>query len=100
MDLEHAKLNPNREYYIDSKGQVRRKKKNLLALYNEKVSYAFAYCKLKQCYLTSYNMNEKDCLMKGKPGDYCRHLYLLEGDEKTHGVKHAKQKMWKGEKNE
>ena len=93
-------LRENREYYINEKGQIQRKRKRLLALYNEKVSFAFAYCKLKQCYLTSYNMQEKQCLMKGKVGDYCRHLYLLEGKEKTEGVKKAKQKEWKGTKNE
>lgn len=52
-------LREDREYYIDSKGQVRRKKRRLLALYNEKVAFAYAYCKLKQCYLTSENMREK-----------------------------------------
>ena len=61
-------LNPNREYYIDVNGRIRRKKKaHLLALYNEKVSYAFGYCCLKQCYLTRDNISEKQCLMKGKP---------------------------------
>lgn len=91
------KLNPNKEYYIDSKGQIRVKKKRLLALYNEKVSYAFGYCKLKECYLTSDNMKEKQCLMKGKK-DYCPHLYILEGQERIVGVKYAKQKEWKGKK--
>lgn len=92
------KLNPNKEYYIDSKGQIRVKKKRLLALYNEKVSYAFGYCKLKECYLTSENMKKKQCLMKGKSGDYCPHLYILEGKERIEGVKRAKQKLWKGGK--
>lgn len=91
-------LNPNKEYYIDSKGQIIRVKKRLLALYNEKVSYAFGYCKLKECYLTSDNMKEKQCLMKGKKGDYCSHLYILEGRERIEGVKHAKQKEWKGKR--
>lgn len=91
------KLNPNREYYIDSKGRTRVKKKRLLALYNEKVSYAFGYCKLKECYLTSDNMKEKQCLMKGKK-DYCPHLYILEGQERIVGVKYVKQKEWKGKK--
>ena len=94
----HENLNPNREYYIDNKGQIRRKKKGLLALYNERVSFAFAYCKLKQCYLTSNNMSEKQCLMKGKPGDYCKHLYLLEGKELRGVIKRAKQKRWNGGK--
>lgn len=94
-----AVLNPNREYYIDNKGQVRRKKYRLLALYNEQVSYAFAYCKLKQCYLTKDNMSEKHCLIKGKPGDYCPHLYILEGKEKRNGIKHAKQKRFVGRNN-
>lgn len=88
-------LREDREYYIDSKGQVRRKKKRLLALYNERVAFAYAYCKLKQCYLTSENMREKQCLMKGRSGDYCRHLYILEGKEKVEGVKRAKQKWYK-----
>lgn len=85
-------LNPNKEYYIDSKGQIICVKKRLLALYNEKVSYAFGYCKLKECYLTSENMKEKQCLMKGKAGDYCPHLYILEGKERIEGVKRARQK--------
>lgn len=91
-------LNPNKEYYIDSKGHIRVKKKRLLALYNQKVAYAFGYCKLKECYLTSENMKEKQCLMKGKKGDYCSHLYILEGRERIEGVKHAKQKEWKGKR--
>lgn len=91
-------LNPNKEYYIDSKGHIRVKKKRLLALYNQKVAYAFGYCKLKECYLTSENMKEKQCLMKGKAGDYCPHLYILEGKERIEGVKRARQKEWKGKK--
>ena len=94
-----AQLNPNREYYIDEKGQVRRKKiGNLLALYNEKVHIALGYCRLKQCYLTRDNISEKKCLMKGKPGDYCPHLYILEGKERRNGIKHAKQKRFEGNK--
>lgn len=94
-------LNPKRQYTTNAKGQIIRVKKRLLALYNEKVSYAFGYCKLKECYLTSNNMKEKQCLMKGKKGSYCPHLYILEGHERIEGVKHAKQKEWKGKnKNE
>jgi len=85
-------LNSNREYYIDNKGQVRRKKYRLLALYNEQVSSAFGYCKLKQCYLTKSNISEKQCLIKGK--NYCKHLYILEGNEIRNGIKHAKQKRF------
>ena len=92
-----ANLNPNREYYIDEKGQIRKKKKgHLLALYNEKVCLALAYCRLKQCYLTRDNMSEKQCLMKGKAGDYCPHLYILEGKERRNGIKYAKQKRFEG----
>lgn len=85
-----------RRYYIDSKGQKRRIKYRLLALYNERVSSAYGYCKLKECYLTRDNVCEKKCLQKGKPGDYCSHLYILEGKEITHGVPRAKMKPFKG----
>lgn len=86
-------LKSNREYYIDEKGQTRRKRKpHLLALYNQKVYSAFGYCKLKQCYLTKNNISEKQCLIKGK--DYCTHLYVLEGNEIRNGVKRAKQKKF------
>lgn len=94
------RLNPNREYYIDENGQIRKVKQgNLLALYNERVNLALGYCKLKQCYLTRNNISEKQCLMKGKAGDYCPHLYVLEGNERRNGIKYAKQKRFKGKKN-
>lgn len=58
-------LRPDRKYYIGADGKTRRcKQGHLLALYNEKVNFAFGYCKLKQCYLTRENISEKQCLMK------------------------------------
>lgn len=96
------KLNAERKYYIGADGKIRRCKKNhLLALYNQRVSFAYGYCILKQCYLTSENISEKQCLMKGGPGKYCKHLYILDGVEQRRGIKKAKQKRWKGkQKNE
>ena len=92
-------LNPNREYYIDEKGQVRRKKgPHLLALYNQLVSYAMGYCELKQCYLTPDNVHEKRCIEKGKVGYGCKHFVLLQGKECKYGLKKAKTKRWKEEK--
>lgn len=84
----HSNLNPNRKYYIDEKGQVRRlKKPRLLALYNQEVYYAMGYCDLKQCYLTPDNVSEKQCLIKGYKYYPCKHFIHLEGKECHNGLK-------------
>ena len=89
-------LNPNREYYIDEKGQIRRgKQPHLLALYNQEVHYAMGYCDLKQCYLTPQNVSEKQCLIKGYKYHHCKHFIHLSGKECKHGLKGLKQKRWK-----
>lgn len=91
------KLNPNRKYALNEKGEIIRiKEPHLLGLFNKKIRYAYAYCRLKQIYLTKEDVSSKRCFWKGK--DYCRHLYLLEGNERVKGIKNAKQKKWEGEK--
>ena len=92
-------LNPNRKYYIDKKGQVRRAKEpHLLALYNQLVTYAMGYCELKKCYLTPDNVSEKGCLYKGKGVHSCKHFIHIQGQECWTGLKRKKQKRWEGKK--
>lgn len=72
------KLNPNRKYYKGADGKIRRAKKgHLLALYNERVSFAFGYCMLKECYLTRENISEKQCLMKRKTTEIIVSIYMF-----------------------
>lgn len=88
-------LNPCREYYVDNKGQIVKKNKpHLLGLFNKKIRFAYAYCKLKRIYLTKTDASEKKCFLKGK--DYCKYLYILEGDERINGIKNAEQRRYEG----
>lgn len=63
--------------------------KPLLGLFNRVVYHPSAYCELKQCYLLYDDMRVKSCYYKG-----CRHLILLEENQKQRGLKSRPMKFY------
>lgn len=93
MQQELASL----ENYFNCKKKVNNivghKKKNgckpLLGLFNKVVYHPTAYCNLKQCYLLYDDMREKGCYYKG-----CKHLTLLDENQKKKGIKNKPMKFY------
>ena len=63
--------------------------KPLLGLFNKVVYHPSAYCELKQCYLLYDDMREKSCYYKE-----CRHLVMLEENQKQRGIKNKPMKFY------
>ena len=63
--------------------------KPLLGLFNKTVYHPAAYCELKQCYLLYADMREKSCYYKG-----CKHLIVLEENQKQRGIKNKPMKFY------
>lgn len=63
--------------------------KPLLGLFNKVVYHPSAYCELKQCYLLYDDMREKSCYYKG-----CKHLIMLEENQKQRGIKNKPMKFY------
>ena len=63
--------------------------KPLLGLFNKVIYHPSAYCELKQCYLLYDDMREKDCYYKG-----CKHLIILDENQKKKGIKHMPMKYY------
>lgn len=84
------------ENYFNNKRTVNRitghEKKNgckpLLGLFNNVVYHPSAYCDLKQCYLLYDDIREKSCYHKE-----CKHLILLDDNQKKRGIKNKPMKF-------
>ena len=85
------------ESYFTNKRKVKtaigNKEKNgckpLLGLFNKIVYHPSAYCELKQCYLLYDDMRVKSCYYKG-----CKHLIMLEENQKQRGLKNRPMKFY------
>ena len=75
------------------KNAIGNKEKNgckpLLGLFNKVVYRPSAYCELKQCYLRYDDIREKSCYWKE-----CRHLIILEENQKQKGIKGKPMKFY------
>ena len=63
--------------------------KPLLGLFNKVIYHPSAYCELKQCYLLYDDMRTKSCYYKD-----CRHLIILEENQKRKGIKNKPMKFY------
>jgi hypothetical protein len=85
------------ENYFNNKKKVNNivgyEKKNgckpLLGLFNKIVYHTTAYCELKQCYLLYDDIREKSCYHKD-----CKHLTILDENQKKKGIKNRPMKYY------
>ena len=69
--------------------KVRNGCKPLLGLFYKVLYHPSAYCELKQCYLLYDDMREKSCYRKD-----CKHLILLDENQKKKGIKNKPMKFY------
>ena len=62
----------------------------LLGLHNNVIYHPTAYCHLKQCYLLSSDIKEKECIHKS-----CKYLDYLTKNEQKKGIKTVRMKLFR-----